>query len=166
MSECDGRLGRWKLRAVNDVAPMDQLGQELHVKTEFFAGNIRNQLRAGFIGGVVEFVAGPAGAEIFGIGRRQKCTLMVVKPPGDPRRTRILEIHNGVFAAVEHVFLERVRGAMRHTGKAKPGLAGSGSHVTLVSHAKPVTMYGAGPIVKRKARDPRVRWIYCKLDLL
>ena len=80
---------------------------------------------------------------------------MVVKPPGDPRRTRILEIHNGVFAAVKHMFFERVRGAMRHAGKAKLGL---GVHAFAVKSGKKGGGGGAveTAIVKEDPRYKRV----------
>src|SRR5688572_28163361 len=40
------RFGRGELRAVNDVPPMNEVGQRLYVKTELAAGGVRKKLRA------------------------------------------------------------------------------------------------------------------------
>src|SRR5690349_3260628 len=46
-------------------------------------------------------------------------TLMMVEPPGEPKGIRILEIHDGIFVAVEDAVFERLRGLVRHAGETK-----------------------------------------------
>src|ERR1700735_567576 len=58
-------------------------------------------------------------AEVFRILRRKESALMMAEPPGKQGRTGILEIHNGVFIAVENTVFERVRGFVRHSGVHK-----------------------------------------------
>src|ERR1700757_4604672 len=47
----------------------------------------------------------------------QKRALVVVKPPGDFRRVRILEIDDDVFVAIEKTCSPGLRSAMRHSGE-------------------------------------------------
>src|ERR1700733_3547501 len=55
-------------------------------------------------------------AKVFGILRSKEGTLMMIEPPSKQGRAGILEIHNGVFVAVENTVFERVRGFVRHSG--------------------------------------------------
>lgn len=53
--------------------------------------------------------------ELLGIRRRKKRALMVVEPPGNFRRVRVLEIDDGVFVAIEEAGSPRLLRAMGHT---------------------------------------------------
>ena len=41
---------------------------------------------------------------------------MMIEPPGEVGITRIFEIHNGIFIAIEKLVLEKLRSFMRHAG--------------------------------------------------
>ena len=72
------------LRAVNDVSPVDQLRQRLRVEAEALAGHRGQELGAGLVGGVVEFLLAGVAPEVFLILRRQESALVVVEPPSQP----------------------------------------------------------------------------------
>lgn len=57
--------------------------------------------------------------ELLGIRRREKRALMVIEPPGDFRRVRVLEIDDGVFVAIEEAGSPRLGSTMGHTGEAE-----------------------------------------------
>src|ERR1700734_1652695 len=61
-------------------------------------------------------------AKMLGILGSEKRALMVVEPPGEQRRTGVLEIHDGVFVAVENAILEWLGSFMRHPGVHKLGV--------------------------------------------
>jgi hypothetical protein len=54
---------------------------------------------------------------MFSIGGRQKRAFVMVEPPRDLRRTRIFEIDDCVFVAVELIFVEKSTGTMHEAGK-------------------------------------------------
>jgi hypothetical protein len=58
------------------------------------------------------------------VGGRQKRALMMIEPPGHPRRAGIFEIHDRVFIAIKKTFGERLRGAMSHACVMEFGLRG------------------------------------------
>src|SRR5579872_1311875 len=98
---------------------MDKVGQRLYVEAEFHAGYIRQQLGAGFILRLVEFVTAAIATKMFGVSRRKESALMVIKPPGHAGRTGIFEIDNGVFVAVKESWLEGLPCAVSHPRKVK-----------------------------------------------
>src|SRR4051812_16981932 len=49
-----------------------------------------------------------------GVGRREERALMMIKPPGDAGRIRILEIDDHIFIAVEYAVVERLTRAVSH----------------------------------------------------
>jgi hypothetical protein len=51
--------------------------------------------------------------------RRQECAQVMVKPPGDSRRSGVLEIDNSVFIAGEIGFVEESPGLMNQSGELK-----------------------------------------------
>ena len=83
LCEFDGGLRRGILRAVDDVAPVDQFIERLGVEAKFFLGNRGDELGAGFVVGLVEHVRAGMRAEMLGVRRIEKRALMVVEPPGD-----------------------------------------------------------------------------------
>jgi hypothetical protein len=42
---------------------------------------------------------------------------MMVKPPGNPGRTGVLEVHDGIFVAIKLLLIEQRPGAVEQTGK-------------------------------------------------
>jgi len=58
-------------------------------------------------------------AKLFGVGGREKRALVMVEPPGHFRRIGKFEIDNYVFVAVEEARFPGLRGAVRHSRKAK-----------------------------------------------
>src|SRR5262249_27072792 len=51
--------------------------------------------------------------EVFVVFRSQECTLVMIEPPCDLRRGRVLEIDNRVFVAGEFSLIEKRSGAMK-----------------------------------------------------
>src|ERR1700733_15090610 len=94
---------------------MDQLGQRLRIKSEFFGSDVSQKLRAGLVFRVVEFFAGVVSAKMLGVLRRQERALMMVEPPRQQRRTGVFEVHNRVFVAVKNSILERMRSLVGHS---------------------------------------------------
>jgi hypothetical protein len=58
-------------------------------------------------------------AKVLGVRGRQESALMMVKPPGDFWRIRILKIHDHVFVAVKQPIGPGLRRAMGHAGQRK-----------------------------------------------
>src|SRR5260221_4663595 len=96
---------------------MHQVGKRCHVEAEFRTGYVRQQLRTGFIFGLVEFVSAAIVPEMFSVGGRKKSALVMVKPPGHARRAGIFKIDDGVFVAIKQSRLERLPCAVRHPPK-------------------------------------------------
>src|SRR6266849_9038882 len=53
---------------------------------------------------------------MLGVFGRQERALVMIEPPGEVGITRIFEIYNGVFVAIEKLVLEKLRSFMRHSG--------------------------------------------------
>ena len=101
LGKAHGLLRRGELRAVDDVAPVDQIGERPGIESEFLRRDRGQKFRAGFVGGIVELFAGMILPEMLGVLGLQKRALVMVEPPGEQRRAGILEIDDGVFVAVE-----------------------------------------------------------------
>ena len=65
-----------------------------------------------------------AGQKMLLVLRRQKRRQVVVKPPRDPRRGRVLEIDNGVFVAGKLVLVEQSPGPMHQAVVLVAGACG------------------------------------------
>ena len=110
-----GGLRVGEQRAVHDVGPLDQLCQVVCLESEFLGSDEGNQLGAGLEARVVELLPAAVLAEVGGVFRRQKGALMVIEPPVEPRRGRVLEVHDGIFVPVKQRFIEQLRSAVRQT---------------------------------------------------
>jgi hypothetical protein len=121
LSEFDGGFRSGILRAVDDVAPVDEFFQRFRVEGEFFLGDGGDELGARFVVGLVEHVWAGMSAEMFGVRRIEKRALMVVEPPGHFGRVGILEIDDGVFVAVEKAGSPGLLSAMGHSCEMKLG---------------------------------------------
>src|SRR5580704_8791918 len=113
------RFRRCKLRPINNVPPINQFSQRLRIKSKFLSSNGSQKFSAGFVGRIVKLLPRPIRPKISRILRRKKRALMMIKPPSQPRRTRILEIHDGILVAIKHPILKRLRSLMRHPHKMK-----------------------------------------------
>ena len=107
------------MRAIDNIAPLDQIREGAGVKSEFFGSDGREKFCAGFIGGIVELFPGMIVPEVFGVFRLQERALMMVEPPGQQRGAGIFEIDDGVFVAVERAVFKGRRGLVRHSGVAE-----------------------------------------------
>src|SRR5208283_5022156 len=79
---------------------------------EALLGGDRGEPGAGAEIGIVELGVALFLLEVRGVLGREKRALVMVEPPGDARRRRILEIDNGILVAGEVVFIEERPGAM------------------------------------------------------
>ena len=113
----DGRLGALILCAIDDVGPVNQLGDRRGVEAKTRGANVRQKAGAGGVVGVEELAAGRGHAlliveEVLLILRGQKGREVMVEPPGDARRGAVLEIDDGVFVAGEFALVKERAGAM------------------------------------------------------
>src|SRR5207245_2324659 len=115
----NGRLRRRILRAVNDVAPMNQVRERLGIEAELFLGDRRNQLGARFVVRLIKHARAGPFAELFRVGGRQKRALVMVEPPRQFRRIGKFEIYNYIFVAVEQPRFPGLRCAVRHSREAE-----------------------------------------------
>src|SRR6202035_446472 len=84
-----------------------------------FSCNRGDEFCAGFVVRLVKHVRAGMSAEMLGVRWGETRALMVVEPPADFGRVRVLEIDDGVFVAIEKTGSPRLRGAMGHAGKAE-----------------------------------------------
>ena len=104
---------RFIKRAVDDVRPVDQFLERGIVKGELFPRHTRNKFRAGFAVNVEKLSTGTVGVKVRFVFRLKERRFMMIEPPGELVRGRILEIDDGILVSVKHVFVEQVAGTMQ-----------------------------------------------------
>ena len=109
--------------AVDDVGPVDEVGDGLRVESEALLRDHRDEASAGFEIGIVELAVALVLLEVFGVGGRKKGAFVVIEPPSDGGGTRVLEIDDGVFVAVELLLIEQSAGTVDEAGEFKFGVA-------------------------------------------
>src|ERR1700683_887953 len=92
------------------------------IESEALLGDHGNKAGAGFEVGIVELSIALVALEVGGIGRGEKCTLVMIKPPRDFWRTGILEVDDGIFVAIEVRFVKERAGTMQEAGEDKGGV--------------------------------------------
>ena len=115
----DRRLRVGVQRAVNDIGPIHQIRHRCWIEAEALLRDHRNKTGARLEARIVKLAITLLLLEMSGISRAQKCALMVIEPPGDLGRGRVLEIDNCVLLAIEIVLVEKRAGAMQETRKRK-----------------------------------------------
>src|SRR5580700_5222296 len=101
---------------------MDEAGNRSGIAAATLQRDHGDKTRAGFEVGIVEFSVALVVLEVGGVGGREKCALMMVEPPGDLGRRRVLEIDDGVFVAIEMGFIKQRSGAVQKAGKDEVGV--------------------------------------------
>ena len=99
-------FGVFVLGAIDNVGPFDQLRDRRWMKSETVLRDGSQELGTRLEVGIVELLAALAVQEMFVIFRGEKCALMMIEPPGNFRRWRILEVHDGVLVAGEFGFVK------------------------------------------------------------
>src|SRR5882724_3918275 len=89
------------------MRPMNQIAQRFRIKTKFRLSDKRDEFSAGLAGGIEKLLSRLVRAKVSFILGRQKRRLMMIEPPGQLFRRRILEIDNRVFIAVKHIAFEQ-----------------------------------------------------------
>ena len=112
-----GGLGALVERAVDDVGPVDQLGDGPGVEAEAGGGDIGQEAGTGDVGGVEEFARGacgvlPAALEVLLVLRRKEGGEVVIEPPGNARRSGVFEVDDGVLVAGKVGLIEERAGAV------------------------------------------------------
>ena len=102
---------------------MNQIGHRCRIEAKTLLPDHGNKTGAGLEGRIVELPVALVALKMRGVCRRKKRALMMIEPPGDLRRTRILEIDDGIFVAVEMGFVEERSGAMQQAGELKIHIA-------------------------------------------
>src|SRR5882724_3028323 len=113
------RLRRWKLCAINNVAPINQISEWRRIESKFLPRRVRNQFCAGLVVRLIVKVLPGRLFKLRGIRRRQECALVMVEPPRHLRRIRILEIDNRILVAIEQSRFPRLLRAVRHARETK-----------------------------------------------
>ena len=105
--------------AVDYVRPADELCDRARIEAEALFRDHGDETGAGFEIRVVKLLIALILLKVGGVGWRQKGALMVIEPPGNFRRTGILEIDDGILVAIEFVLVEKGTGAVQQAGVDK-----------------------------------------------
>src|SRR5688572_28489395 len=105
------------------MRPLDQLVERRVLKTELVLCDACNKLGTRFTGGIEKLSARLVRQKVLFILGREKCRLMVVKPPGKPLVGTVFEIDDGIFIAVKQLAVKCVARAMhrRRVGNVSLG---------------------------------------------
>ena len=107
--QLDGHLGVGEQRAVDDLGPVDQLGQRRGVEAELGGHGVGQELGAALGLRVVELSPGRVRAEVVLVAGQLERGGVVVEPPGQPRVLRVAKVDARVLVAVEALGRERLR---------------------------------------------------------
>ncbi len=110
-------------RAVNDIRPVNQIGQRRRIEAETLLPDHGNETGTGLESRIVELPIALVALKMRGVGRREKRALMMIEPPCDLRRTRIFEIDDGIFVTGKMRLVEQRPGAMQQAGKLEVHVA-------------------------------------------
>src|SRR5690348_10493615 len=94
-----GSLRRRVLRAVNDVAPMNQIFEWPRIKSKFVLRYRSDEFGARAIVWLIKHVRDGMFSKLPGILRSEERALVMIEPPGQFRRVRILEVHDHILIA-------------------------------------------------------------------
>ena len=87
----------------------------LRIEPEALLRHLGDELRARPVIGIVELRVAGVLLEVRGVLRRQERALMVIEPPRDSRRWRVLEVDDGILVAGEVFLVEQRTGAMHQS---------------------------------------------------
>jgi hypothetical protein len=116
-----GRLRCRKLRAVDNVAPMNQVPQGSGLEPKLLSRGVGNQHGARLIVWFIKHMRARILLEVLRIGGSQKRALVMVEPPGHLRRIRVFEVDDYVLVAVKQIPFPRLGGPMGHSREMKFG---------------------------------------------
>jgi len=96
---------------------VNEVGDRRGVEAELRGGNVGDEAGARGVCGIEELAGGAgwillAGKEVLLILGREECGEVVIEPPGDARRSRVLEVDDGVLVASKLAFVEERAGAV------------------------------------------------------
>src|SRR5882724_2644318 len=89
------------------MRPMNQIAQRFRIKPKFSLSDKRDEFSAGLAGGIEKLLSRLVRAKVSFVIRREKCRLVMIEPPGQLFRRRILKIDDRVFIAVKHIAFEQ-----------------------------------------------------------
>src|SRR6266850_691882 len=99
--QLDGGLCVFILSTVDDVGPMNQLVQSRLFEAVSGGDRVGNELCARLVIRIIKLGRPRSGSKVLFVLRREERALMMIKPPGQPRRRAVLEIDDGVIVAVK-----------------------------------------------------------------
>ncbi len=113
----DSGFGAFVKRAVDDVSPADQLRHRRRIKTETGLRDVSNETGARGVVWVVEVAIARAAVplafeKVLLIRGREKRAQVMIEPPGNARRSAVLEVDNGVLVTDKIRLLEEGSSAM------------------------------------------------------
>ena len=94
---------------------MHQVAERFGIKTKLSPGNVRDEFSAGLTSGIKELLARLVSAKMCFILRTEKRRLMMIEPPRQFGRRRVLEIDNGILVTVEHSFVKKIAWSMQES---------------------------------------------------
>jgi hypothetical protein len=96
---------------------VNEIGHGLRIEAEALFGDRRDEAGTGFEIGIVEFAIALILLEVRCVRGREECALVMIEPPSDFGRAGILEVHNGVFIAIEMILVKQSPGAVQQAGE-------------------------------------------------
>src|SRR5580698_878081 len=116
------RLGVRVKSAVDNVSPLNQFGHGRGIQAKALLADHGDETGAGLEVGIVKLFIALIALEVLGIVGRQEGALVVIEPPCDFGRTGVFEIDDGIFIAVELLFVKQRSGTVYEAGKNKFGV--------------------------------------------
>src|SRR3954463_15170528 len=93
--------------SIDDVSPIHEIGYGCGIEAKALLRDHRDKTGTRLEIRIVEFAITLVLLEVFRIGWREKCALVMIEPPCDIRRTGVLEIDYGVLLAIKLVLVEQ-----------------------------------------------------------
>src|SRR5260370_20430952 len=131
-----GFIGTPELGAIDHVCPVNQLFHRTRIEPKFFFRHMRQELGAGPVIGIVKLLLLVALAIMLSVLRRKKGALVMVKPPGDLGRRRVLKIDDHVFIAIEVALVKKRSGAMHQTAELEGCVRANALAVEAIKHGR------------------------------
>ena len=95
----------------------DQLGNGRGIEAKTLLGDRGNEVGTGLEIRIVELAVALVLFEMGSVLGCEECAQVMIEPPGDFGRTRILEVHDGVFVAIKLSLIKQCTGAVQQAGK-------------------------------------------------
>jgi len=96
-----------------------EISERCGIETEALLRNHGDETGARFECGIVELAITLILLEVLGVGGSEERALVMIEPPGNVRRARVLEIDDGVFVTVKLLLIKQRTGTVNESGEFK-----------------------------------------------